>query len=295
LPDNAPAPAVIDRVDVTPPLSPTFGEHALAVRDGVTRVLYQDRKADDKLVLKLASRTEDAAQWTIDVLEPAGDPVAVLPGEKSALSVFWASGSLVARTPLTDVHGETVLSPFQLASRASVFGETGFTAYNASTGSLVAVRQGEGGLETSVVPGGNPVHASLASASGLLSVLTWSAVDRRLSLIEQKAGSQDVARTTVTLCDGTETVALLPARQGNAYVILFDEARRLGGGRVAYELSLVAPASTLGALGQRYRKATLLSGEKPIQGFSAVEAQGALYVLALQDGLKLVRLGLNLQ
>jgi hypothetical protein len=293
LPPVAPAAAVIDRVDATPPLSSTFGEHVLSLSDGVLRVLYEERKADDKLVLKLASKAADAPQWTLDVLEPAGDPVAVLPGDSGSLAVFWAAGSLYARILPADDQPVTLRDPFLLGSPASVFGESGFTAYDGASRSLLAIRATGDGFESRVVQDASPVHASLLGSDGLLAVLTWDAGTRRLVLLEQDQPDAKPARTTVTLCDGTGTVAVLPARGHRAYLMLFDETRRLGAGRTVHELSLIAPGSSLGAPGSRYRKAVLLSGEQPIQGFAAIEAQGALYVLAQQGGLTLLRLGLS--
>jgi hypothetical protein len=75
-------------------------------------------------------------------------------------------------------------------------------------------------------------------------------------------------------------------------MFLFDEERQLGGIRAQYQLSVIAPGTLLGAIGARYRKAALLSGTEPIETFAAVEAQDALYVLVLQGGLKLLRVGL---
>jgi hypothetical protein len=124
-------------------------------------------------------------------------------------------------------------------------------------------------------------------------VLTWDAKASRLVLLEEGPDSERFARTTVTLSEDTNAVALLPSRVPSTHMFVFDEARQLGGSHVQYALSAIAPGTLLGAPGQRYRKATLLSGDEPIEGFAALEAHGALYVLALQGSLKLLRVALN--
>ncbi|HEY9594094.1 MAG TPA: hypothetical protein VHE79_06440, partial [Spirochaetia bacterium] len=82
LPEEAPAPSVIDKIDSAPPLAAGFGQHVLAVEDDVVSVLYQDRRSETKTVLKVASRGPSDTQWRLDVLEPPGDPVALLHGPR---------------------------------------------------------------------------------------------------------------------------------------------------------------------------------------------------------------------
>jgi hypothetical protein len=294
LPTEAPAAALIDKVDASPPLSPTFGAHVLSTRGATVYVLYLDRESEDKSILKLASKPLDAPQWNLDVLEPAGEPLAVLPLANGAISVFWAADSILSRrlpgiSPLS-----TLRSSFQQGGQPSVFGPGGFTVFDAASRSLVVVSGGETGFSCREIGGATAVHASLLAADGSLAVLTWDAQTRRLSLLEQQSETEKVSRTTISLSEGTGTVALLPAPARSTYMFLFDEERQLGGIRAQHQISIIAPGYLLGGIGARYRKATLLSGPEPIEGFAAVEAHDALYVLALQGGLKLLRLRLAL-
>jgi hypothetical protein len=293
LPPEAPSAAVIDKIDTTPPLSPAFGEHVLAVQNATASVLYPVREGEDKTVLKLAWKPLDASQWRFDVVEPAGHPVAILPGDKGSLSVFWAAGSLLTRSYPDGAAVQTLRSPFEIIDRASVFAPSGFTAYDGESHSLLALGvNDDGSIRT--VSGAGPVHSSLLTSDGRLAVLTWDASTRRLYLLEGEPGASRGSRTTVTLCDGTATVALLPVRERSRYLFLFDEERRRGGGgRVQHDLSLIAPAHVLGALGSRYRKTVLLSGDERIEGFAALEARNALYILANQGKLSLLRVGLG--
>jgi hypothetical protein len=292
LPAEAPAAAIVDKIDVSPPLSPTFGAHVLSAHGDTVDILYLDRESEDRFVLKLASRSVDAPQWNLDVLEPAGQPLAVLPAANGTVSVFWAADSLFSRrlpgaSPLL-----TLRSTFQQAGQASVYGPGGFTAFDAASRSLIVVSGSETGFIARELTGATAVQSSLLGSDGLLAVLTWDARTRRLVLLEQRSEMEKISRTTVSLSEGTGTVALLPAPARSTYMFLFDEERQLGGIRAQHQLSIIGPGYRLGAIGARYRKATLLSGMEPIEGFAAVETQDALYVLVLQGGLKLLRLEL---
>jgi hypothetical protein len=294
LPAEAPPASVIDRIDTTPPLSPSFGVHVLAVQNSMESILYPVRQGEEKTVLKLASKSLDASQWTFDVVEPAGDPVAILPGDKGSLSIFWAAGSLLSRSYPDGTAPMTLRSPFAMVDRASVFASTGFTAYDGISHSLLTFA-GNDGSGMRAIAGAGPVHSSLLASDGRLAVLTWDAATRRLVLLEGQPGESSVSGTTVTLCDQTATVALLPVRgERSRYLFLFDEERRRGGGgRVQHDLSLIAPARVLGALGSRYRKTVLVSGDERIEGFAVLQARNSLYVFVNHGKLSLLRAGLG--
>ncbi|HYW82889.1 MAG TPA: hypothetical protein VFB30_06525 [Spirochaetia bacterium] len=292
LPAEAPAATIVDKIDVAPPLSPTFGAHVLSTHGDIVDILYQDRESEDRSILKLASKSLDAPQWNLDVLEPPGDPLAVLPAANGALSVFWAADAILSRRLPGSSPLSTLRSSFQKAGQASVYGPGGFTVYDAASRSLIVVSGSDTGFISRELAGAAAVHSSLLSSDGQLAVLTWDAQTRRLSLLEERSGAARISRSTITLSERTGTVALLTAPGRSTYMFLFDEERQLGGIRAQHQLSIIAPGYLLGAIGTRYRKAALLSGTEPIEGFAAVETQDALYVLALQGGLKLLRLGL---
>jgi hypothetical protein len=292
LPAEVPAATIVDKIDVSPPLSPTFGAHVLSTRGDTVDILYLDRESEDRSILKLASKTLDAAQWNLDVLEPAGEPLAVLPSANGTRSVFWAADAILSRRLPGSSPLSTLRSSFQKAGQASVYGSGGFTVYDSASRSLIVVSGNETGFISREISGATAVHSSLLSPDGLLAVLTWDSQTRRLSLLEERSPTERVSRSTITLSEGTGTVALLPAPGRSTYMFLFDEERQLGGIRTQHQLSIIAPGYLLGAIGARYRKASLLSGTEPIEGFAAVETQDALYVLALQGGLKLLRLGI---
>jgi hypothetical protein len=282
LPDTLPAAEVIDKIDVAPPLSPRFGAHVISVSDTDVNVLYLARQGEDKTVLKLARRAREAAQWTMDIVEPPGEPLAILPaGTTGGLSLFWAGGALMTRDTTGGAMAQVITDSFTTVDRASVGGPAAFTAWDSGSRSLVAVTRRGDGYAAHAVAGAQDVQASLVLPDGRLAVLTWDEGSQRLFLLEEKAGGA-TERTTVTLCDGTTAVALLPARSG--YLFLFDEAQKGAVGGPRHALSLLA------RFGARYRKTILLSGTDPVEGLAAVRTDDALYVIVQQGGIKLVRI-----
>ena len=292
LPPSAPAAEVIDKVDVVAPLSPTFGEHVLAVAGSRAAVLYQDRESDVKNVLKLATRTFGEKQWTLDILEPPGDPLDLEPAAPGGFDAAWSPGLLSYRPAAGPARDAAAPLPFKLQGRPSADGSGGFTAFDSLTSQLLSMRWTGTGFSTQVVPGGSPVQSSLRSAVGRLRVLSWDAKARRLLLHQESARAGSFSTSTVTVCDGTGAVALLPGQSDSTFLIVFDEVRSVGAGRTISQVSLIAPGSLMGARGTRYRKAVLASGEAGIDGFAAARTTDALYVLVSQGNVKLLRIPL---
>jgi hypothetical protein len=293
LPSAAPPLEVIDKVDVAPPLSPAFGEHILSVAGGGAAVLYLDRETDVKTVLKLATRRLGETQWNLDVLEPPGDPLLLASDEAGGFGAAWSSGMLSYRPAGALAAASVAPLAFRLEGHASPDGAGGFTAFDSLTSQLLALRWTGSVFSTQVIPGGSPVQASLRSAAGLLSVVTWDAKLRRLILHQENAPGGVFSSATVTVCDGTQTVALLRGQTDATFRVLFNEVRSLGAGRTVSEISLIAPGSLLGGRGTRYRKAIVCSGDSSIDGFAAVRTADALYVLVSQGDLKLLRIPLT--
>jgi hypothetical protein len=293
LPPSPPPAEIIDKVDVVAPLSPSFGENVLSVAGGRAAVLYLDRESDVKNVLKLTTRTFGEKQWNLDILEPAGDPLDLEPGASGGFDAAWSSGLVSYRPSAGQVPDTGTALPFKLQGRPSADGSGGFTAFDSLTSQLLWLRWTGAGFSTRVVPAGSPVQSSLRSASGKLGVLSWDAKTRRLLLHQESAPAGTFSTSTVTVCDGTDTVALLPGQSDSTFLIVFDEVRAVGGGRFVSQVSLIAPGSLLGARGSRYRKAVLWSGDARIDGFAAARTPDALYVLVSQGSVKLLRIPLT--
>jgi hypothetical protein len=298
LPPSIASPRLIDKVDVAPPLSPSFGEHACAASSGSLAVLYLDREREDKSVLKLATRavgassassTSSAVQWRLDILEPAGGPLALLVEPDGRMACFWAAGSVFFR----DASGAQGIlrDALQPGSRALGFaaGDTrGFTVFDQSTRQLVWYRWTGGELAHGVVAEAGPVHAPTMSVdeAGVvrLAVASYDPSKRRIYFFRETDETGSFSRITVTMADGTRSLFCAPWNGG--FLFLYDETRPLGGGKSACDLSLLAP------VGARYQKVALSTGSAPLLDLSAVLLDGALYVLALRQELALLRVEL---
>ena len=296
LPSAAPAPQVIDKVDTVAPLSPVFGEHLLSVAGGTAAVMYLDRETDVKNVLKVATRSTGDQQWSLEVLEPTGDPLALIPDEGGGFDAAWSAGLLSYRpVHQRETTGVPAL-PFQVRGRPSSDGAGGFAAYDTLTSSLLFMKWSGSGFTTRVIDGGTPVHASLRSAAGRLKVVTWDQRTRRIVLHQETGRETDTtgafSTATVTLSDGTNQLALLRGGSESSVMVVFDETHAAGAGRTVSQVSLIAPGSLLGGWGGRYRKAVVTSGDAPIDGLAAARTADALYVLVSQGDLKLFRIPL---
>jgi hypothetical protein len=316
---SAPPPAqMIDRIDIGPPLAASFGEHALISSGDTVTVLYLARAAEDKLILKLASHAMDASGWTLDVVEPPGDPVAVLPAGQGRLDLFWAAGSLLHMSYPGSGPVDSLVDPFTPAGRAGEFlagsnrdeggGESsatrGVTVYDSISHALVMLRWNGFAFETTRLDGAGPVNSSLMLADGRVAVLSWNPSTRRLEMLVKGQDASQASRTLVTLSAGTSEVALLPSparaqssggslqrstdSRVDRLLFLYDDVKRVGG-RLVHELSLLTPGAGLGLGARKYRRVVLLSGMDPIDSFSAIEVGETLYVLVRQDGVKLLQ------
>jgi hypothetical protein len=314
----APAPArLIDRIDAGPPLASSFGQHTLVSSGNTVTVFYLARAAEDKMILKLASHAMGTEDWTIDAVEPPGTPLAMLPAAPGRLDLFWSAGSLLTKTYPGTGPADTLVSPFVPDGRAGTFDPVsagdrsagpgsylrGLTAFDSASGQLFLMRWNGSTYDTVKIDGAGPASSSLAVAGGRVAVLFWTPSTRRIELLTLGQEDSSPSRTTVTVSAGTKGVQLLPpadreqSRMGateepraDTLLFLYDDTRRLGGGRSQYELSLLAPAKW--GLGHKYRRVVLLSGTDPIESFSALEVGETLYVLVRQDGVKLLELKL---
>ena len=293
LPSAAPAPRVIDKVDTAAPLSPSFGEHVLSVAGGAVAVMYLDHETDVKNVLKLASRSSADQQWNLEILEPTGDPLALIPGEGGGFAAAWSSGLLSYKLPRQQATPGVPAIPFQVQGRPSADGAGGFTAFDALTSALLYMKWTGSGFTPRIISGGTPIHASLRTSSGRLLVVTWDSKTRRIVLHQDTGTGDKFSTATVTLSDGTRQLALLGGSSESSIMVVFDETHSVGGGRTDYQVSIIAPGSLLGGWAGRYRKAVVTSGGSPIEGLAAARTSDALYVLVSQGDVKLYRIPLS--
>ncbi len=314
LPAVPPSSMMIDRIDLAPPLSSSFGDHMMAAQGDTVTILYLAHAADDKTLLKVATHGPGADAWLVDALEPPGNPVAVIPASRDHVELFWAAGPLLHVSYPGPGQPDSLFAPFTPARKASTFGladQSGMTVYDSISRALLVFRWNGYAWNQTKIDGAGPVNSSLLLADGRLAILSWDPGTRRLELfVAAGDASSSPSRTLVTMCEGTNAVALLPpaassaqglapgqeaggtAPRGDGLLFLYDDARPVGGGKLLHTLSLLSPGSGWGPAARRYHRLILTSGNEPITGFSAVEVADALYVLVQQDGLKLLRLKL---
>lgn len=313
LPSVPPAPTMIDRIDLAPPLSSSFGDHAAAAQGDAVTILYLAHSAEDKMVLKVATGGPGAEAWAVDAVEPPGNPLAVIPASRDRLDLFWAAGLLLHLSYPGAGQADPLFSPLTSARRASPFGQAdrnGMTVFDSISHALLVFRWNGYAYDRVKIDGAGPVQSSLLLADGRIAVLSWEADTHRLELLIVGRYNSLEQRTLVTMCEGTNAVALLPAAgsgagdasaggqagrigsRGDGLLFLYDDARPVGGGKLLHALSLLSPGPGLGPSARRYHRLILQSGTEPITGFSALEVADALYVLVHQDGLKLLRLKL---
>ena len=288
LPTAAPRALLIDKIDATPPFATDFGSHAIAATGSTLHILYLDRESPEKRVLKLASRASGADAWSLDIVEPAGSPVGLIPNSEGSLSLFWSTDALLMRSTSSSASPTVVRSDFS-AGRPGVPFEggsmRGLTVFDDTTGSLCAVFLRGAGAEMEVVQGIESAVSACVSSDGRLAVTGYDAKRRRILLLEGTADQKSFSRSAVTLSERTTGTLIMP--RGERYLFLYDEAERRGRDAFSYGVSVLAPE------GARYVKHVLSRGQKPVQCFAAAIRGEILYVLILQDALDLFRVDLS--
>jgi hypothetical protein len=281
LPVAAPQPSLVDKVDVSPPLTGALGENTAGAFAGAVHVLYVDRQREDKRILKWATRA-DGSRWSIDVLEPPGTPVALLPGEAGPVA-FWAADGML----LSASGGKppwVVEAPFLPAGAATAAGG-GFTAYDAASGLLLWLSPGLAGWRLESVPGGRAVHGAALTPTGGLSVVTYVPETHRVILLEQPPPGGRWKSTTVTISEGTRFVYLAPF--DGRYIFLYDSMEGARSGDRLANVSLLVPE------GRRYSRRILWTGEKPLAGVSALLDGRTVYLLCAGETVQLLRVELR--
>jgi hypothetical protein len=298
LPAVAPPPVFVDRIDVAPPLGAAFGLHAAASVGGRLRLLYLDREREDRQLLKsVTAETARAAGdpptgWRLELVEPYGLPVAVLPRTDGKPLDVWAPGALLAREPPGRPAPAAAVQPREPGlpiAPATGGPPTGFTVWDDETGTLLAARITAAGPQVETIARAGPVHAMAEAADGTSGVVTLDAEGRRILLLERAPGATEFHTTTVTVCDGTSGLFLAWTPAG--WLFVYDEVKPAQLGRWVWELAVLSPGPKVAGR-PRYRRAVLSSGSTPITGVRAVVAGGSLFVLETREVLTLMKIAL---
>jgi hypothetical protein len=275
----SPSTELTDTIDGSPTRSADFGVHASSMVGDTLNILYMDRRKAGRQILKWLSRETDG-QWTVDALEPAGAPIALIPDDRGKTAAFWATDSLLESSGDSP---RVVLYPFSPASAGCVAG-TGFTVFDLSSRMLLFISFQNGIPTARAIPGGEPVHYSTLTSQGLLAVTTYSPETGRIVLREEVPGRKEFTSTTVALSAGTTSLFCSPYRSG--YLFLYNGSEHLGRGGSDFALFLLAPK------GSRYERYVLLHGERPLSSFQAVVSGNILYLLIVDETVKLLQISL---
>ncbi len=299
LPAVAPAPVFVDRIDIAPPLGAAFGLHAAASVGRGLRLLYLDREREDRQLLKSVSR--EAARtpgdpppgWRLELVEPYGQPVAVLQRPDGKPLDVWATGALLARgAGSADLRLLPAIQPREPGLPIAPAGggpPTGFSVWDDAAGVLYATRFFSDVPMAEAIAGGGPVHAMAEAPDGTLGIVTWDAASRRILLRERAPAAAAFRTTTVTVCDGTSGLFLAWTTAG--WLFVYDEVKPARPGRWVWELVVLSPEPK-GVGRPRYRRGVLSSGPSPVTGLRAVIAERSLFVLEMRDVLRLLKTAL---
>jgi hypothetical protein len=287
LPASAPVPSVIDIVDVVPPLPGDLGDHVLISRSGTATLLYRDRLRTDQQALKVATRSPGEDGWTVDVIDPPGDPLGAITADLGKRDLFWANGSLLWRR-LPGTSPTAILLPsFVSSGRPVDLADRGFAARNERDGLVYVISGSAGSYSARSVGPASAVFGAALRTDGRAAIATWDRATRRLVLREETAPGGPLKESIVTLSDGTTSVSVLVTGAGDL-LFVFDEAVRRSG-RTIHDVSLLAPAAVMGVPGRGYRKAVLIETSSPVISVAAATAAGSLDVVVQSDAVRLVR------
>ena len=291
----------LDRISYTPEIDINFGRHLFLAGGSTRHILYTDLESEGNLVLKWLSRTDDDDAWRIDSLPGLrypligrlgkGGEIQAVVAEDGALSLYilnqdrdlkristtvFPSGDFVAQGDISVVQQDDFWA---------------FTAYDGSSNRLYWVHVKDNEIAAQAVYTAGMTHYSTIG-NGRLLILIFEPLESTITLLETELiGDSALEQKSfdvipVTLCEGTTSVFL--ASYEDRRFFLFNEQTADQEDKRSYQLSLLYPA----AKGSQYRKVPLVTGDVGIERFRALQVGDCLYVLYLQDELRLLSLSL---
>lgn len=291
----------LDRISYTPEIDINFGRHLFLTNGSTRHILYTDLENEGNLVLKWLSRTDDDDAWWIDSLPGLKYPligrldedgeIRAVVAEDGVLSLYilnkerdfqristtvFPSGDFLAQGDLSVIqHGDF----------------WAFTAYDGSSKRLYLVHMKDHEIAAQAVYTAGEIHYSTI-INGRLLILIYEPLESTITLLETELIRDHALERTsfdaipVTLCEGTTSVFL--AFHQDRRFFLFNERTVDHEDKRSYQLSLLYPTTK----GSQYRKVPLVTGDVNIERFRALQVGDCLYVLYLQDKLRLLSLSL---
>jgi hypothetical protein len=291
----------LDRISYSPEIDINFGRHLFLAGSRSRHILYTDLENEGNLVLKWLSRTDGDDAWWIDSLPGLRYPLTGRLDEDEEIRAVVAEDGAISLYILNKERDLQRISTTVLPSGAflaqgdiSVVQEDdfwAFTAYDGSSKRLYLFHLKDNEIIPQAVYTAGEVHYSTI-VNGRLLILIFEPLESTITLLETESigdsprDQKSFDITPVTLCEGTTSV-YLASHEGRRF-FLFNERTTDQQDNRRYQLSLLYPTTK----GPQYRKVPLVTGDVEIERFQALQTGDCLYVLYLQDELRLLSLSL---
>ena len=276
----------LDRISFSTDLDASFGSHLYLLAENRQHIFYLDRIAEEKQTIKWISKSLSEKAWHIDLVPFSGRIVAALSAYRSParIDLFLAQqGKLLLVNPQGPGPPALVAQGFDPRGDVSLLqgGKTpAFTSFDGISRRLYLIRQVENSYQLKpLYPAGEVHHAAITERDGL-QVLIYDPQGSELVLLELEGDLPGLRRTPVTLCHDVTSVFRFGGERNGCF--LFSEGVMGANRRKSYRISLLYP------LRGRYRKTSLYVSPEPILKFKALYREGTLYVLFLQESLKML-------
>ncbi len=284
----------LDRISDMPGEDPLFGTHLLFSTGEDRHLLYLDRAADERLLLKHIHWTQDGANATIEALPFNGRPLAALPGDEGQLELYYEAGQQLCRQRLepgaaVEPLGISISAEGE-ASMLSSERFQGFTAFDRLSQRLMLFRKNGRSLQRTEIARFGAVHCSALGDDGTVLALAYDQAKKRIVLFQEDSSGQGFKTFPVTLADEVPCLGMF-SNYGMTFFLYSERVESLSRS-ASYRLSLLVPR---GASFRRlsYRRQVLQEGSSPIPCFRAVTGEGELYVALQQGSIRFLRLDLK--
>jgi len=279
----------IDIIDTSPEVNPYFGNHSFLTDNKSTNIFYLDQQTEDRLLLKRIYRDSGKKPWTINTIKPSGRIVTAIPYTGSDILLIWNRDVLYY-----GVFSQNKQSIYYTRQRYLLKGDVssfktnklcGFTSYDALSGKLLLFTFKHNRLKSRVVSDFGYVHYAEAGKKGNLKILAYDKQDNVLIFLT--GYPPKLKQRKITPARLTNSVYFF--RRDNLNYFIYDEFVPGKNKDPLYRISLLFPFKGL------YKRQTILKSSNTINKFKAVFFNGKLYLLVLQNNLRLIEFLLKSQ
>ncbi len=277
----------IDIIDTSPEVNPYFGNHSFLTYNKSTNIFYIDQQTEDRLLLKRIYRDSDKKPWIINIINPSGRIVTAIPYTGSDILLIWNRDVLyygVFSQNKQSIH--STRQKYLLKGDVSSFKTNklyGFTSYDVLSGKLLLFTFKNNRLKSRVVSDFGYVNYAETDKKGNLKILAYNKQDNFLTFLT--GYPPNLKQRKVTPARLTNSVYFFS--RDNLNYFIYDEFVPGKNGYPLYRISLLFPFKGL------YKRQTIFKSSDTINKFKAVLLNGRLYLLVLQNNLKLIEFQLK--